>query len=161
MANKENQQQQKQAKPGVTFPTLPKSMEKRVSMKWLTLESLRKVIARLETQGGSAEVMLLTAFGRIHGKLGEIKPSYAESFWEEGEELVPDVASMVTHVRSDLLRKFEEEEKELQLVDGGPILSLTDVMMVDAQGKSTSIPQLTLFADQVIGFSLMGVPRVH
>ncbi|HEU4963435.1 MAG TPA: hypothetical protein VFV52_06170 [Bacilli bacterium] len=157
----EQGQQQQEKKPGVTPPTLPKAMEKRVSMKWLTLESLRKVIARLEAQGGSAEVLFLTAWGQVHGKFGEIRPSYAESFSQDGGDLIPDVSSMVTHLRSELLRKFEEEEQELQLVDSGPILSLTDVTLVGGGGEPTRLPQLTLFADQVIGFSLPGLPKMH
>jgi hypothetical protein len=146
---------------GTKMPALPKAMEKRVSMKWLTLEALSNVMARLETTGLTTRVVLLTAGGTIEGHLSELKLSYAESFAQEGDALRPDVSSMVTHVRAELLRMYEQEEKELELVDNAPILSLTDVVVTNGQGMRETFGQLTLFADQVIGFSLADVPKMH
>jgi len=161
MPNQEQQKNQQQGKGSkVPFPVLPKSMEKRVSMKWLTLSALENVALRLEAQGGGPRVVLLTSFGRVEGRFDVIRSSYADSFRPHGEGLEPDIASMVTHVRSELLMLFEQDEKELQIVDVAPILSLVDVE-VEQGGVRTSMPQLTLFADQVVGFSLAHVPTVH
>lgn len=142
-------------------PLLPKAMEKRVSMKWLTLEALTNVMARLEATGLTTRVVLLTAGGTIVGNLSDLKNSYAESFVQEGKSLRPDVSSMVTHVRAELLRTYEREENELELVDNAPILSLTDVEVTNGQGMRETFGQLTLFADQVIGFSLADVPKMQ
>lgn len=143
-----------------SMPALPKALEKRVSLKWLTMEALSKVATRYGSESQPARVVLLTAWGKIEGRLEEIKPSYAESFTKQGETLTPDVASMVTHMRTELLALYEKEEQKLELIDAAPILSLTDVTL--GQGtEQVQLSQLTVFADQVIGFSLVSVPQVH
>lgn len=160
MAN-EQKQQDKKKEANASFPTVPKAMEHRLSMKWLTLEALSKLIKRFEIEGAKPRVVLLTAFGKLEGTLCEIQPSYAESYSEEENgALRPDVASMVTHIRSDLLTVLEQEEKNLQLLDTAPILSLRDVIL-QGTGQEQHLPQLTLFADQVIGFSLTSIPKLH
>lgn len=160
MAN-EQQEQDKKKGAAAAFPTVPKAMEHRLSMKWLTLEALAKLIKRFEIEGAKPRVVLLTAFGKLEGTLCEIQPSYAESYAEEANgALRPDVASMVTHLRSDLLTILEQEEKNLQLLDTAPILSLREVTL-QAGGQEQTLPQLTLFADQVIGFSLTTLPKLH
>ncbi|MBL0387647.1 hypothetical protein JJB07_13485 [Tumebacillus sp. ITR2] len=142
--------------------TLPKAMEKRISLKWLTLQALDNAVARLQAQGGQPRVTILTAYGRIAGELQEIQSSYAESFHEaENGRLTPDVSSMVTHLRSEMLRTLEEQEKQLEIIDTAPILSLKNVVLTQGGQESVSMPQLTLFADQVIGFTLEEVPTVH
>ncbi|ASS75080.1 hypothetical protein CIG75_08880 [Tumebacillus algifaecis] len=161
MANEQNDQQDKEQEAQPAFPTIPMAMEHRLSMKWLTMEALSKLIKRFGIDGTMPRVVLLTAFGKLEGTLCEIKPTYAESYSEEETgELRPDVASMVTHVRSDLLALMEQEEQGLQLVDTAPILSLRDVALYN-HGQKQHLPQLTLFADQVIGFSLTELPRLH
>ncbi|MGZ4121711.1 MAG: hypothetical protein ACXVOI_00685 [Tumebacillaceae bacterium] len=167
MPDQQQEQQQsgsaggKQQGQASKMPALPKAMEKRLSMKWLTLEALSNVMARLEANGTKSRVVLLTAGGQVEGTLCELKDSYAESFTTEGDHLRPDVASMVTHVRTELLRTYEQEEQDLKLVDHAPILSLTDVVVTNGTGMRQSLLQLTLFADQVIGFSLSEVPRLQ
>lgn len=181
MANDTNNQQQqgksdKQQVP--PFPTLPKAMEHRISMKWLTMEALAKVNKLLELKGPEPRVMILTSWGQIEGKMKPIQPSYAESYREENGYLVPDIASMVTHVRGDLLGLYEQEDSQgqgsqqeqqqqnggsssgLQIVDSAPIISLTDVVLTSGQ-TVTNVPQLTLFADQIIGFTLTQEPHIH
>jgi len=142
------------------MPALPKALEKRVSLKWLTMEALSKLAARYGDGQQPSRVVLLTAWGKIEGRLQEIKSSYAESFNEQGENLAPDVASMVTHMRTELLALYEKEEQKLELVDSAPILSLTDVTL-GSGAEQVQLPQLTVYADQVIGFSLVSVPQVH
>ncbi|MFD2168826.1 hypothetical protein [Tumebacillus lipolyticus] len=139
-------------------PTIPNAMRGRVSMKWLTLAALAKLIKRFELEGSEPRVMLLTAGGQLEGTLCEIRPSYAESYRKQANgDLSPDVASMVTHMRSDLLALWEQEEQSLQLIDSAPILSLRDVV-VYSYDREQQLSQLTLFADQVIGFSLTALP---
>ncbi|TCP59507.1 hypothetical protein EV586_101727 [Tumebacillus sp. BK434] len=160
MANEQNEQDQKKGA-AAAFPTVPKAMQHRLSMKWLTLEALSKLIKRFEIQGAKPRVVLLTAFGKLEGTLSEIQPSYAQSYSKEANgALRPDVASMVTHLRSDLLTLLEQEEQDLQLLDTAPILSLRDVTL-QGGGQEQTLPQLTLFADQVIGFSLTSIPKLH
>lgn len=129
-------------------------------MKWLTMQALSDVIERLKAHQEEPRVVLLTAWGQIEGNLSEIQPSYAEAFREANGHLDPDLASMVTHIRSDMLKRFEKEEKELQLVDNAPILSLTNVVLIQ-DGTERNLPQLTLFADQIIGFTLSPLPQLH
>ncbi|MGB8954192.1 MAG: hypothetical protein WCC10_02380 [Tumebacillaceae bacterium] len=161
MPNQQSEQGKQGQSGGAKFPTtLPKAMEKRLSMKWLTMQALSDVIERLNAHQEEPRVVLLTAWGQIEGYLREIQPSYAEAFREADGHLDPDLASMVTHVRSDMLKRFEKEEKELQLVDNAPILSLTNVVLIQA-GSERTLPQLTLFADQVIGFTLSSLPQLH
>jgi hypothetical protein len=153
--------QEAQPREGATqIPPLPKTLEKRVSLKWITLEALSKLAARYQNGDQPSRVMLLTAWGKIEGRLEEIKPSSAESFHQADDRLLPDIASMVTHMRTELLTLYEQEEEQLNVVDAAPILSLTDVTLREG-AKQTRLPQLTVFADQVIGFSLASVPQVH
>lgn len=157
----QNDKKQKNKPPS----TLPKAMEKRLSLKWLTMQALEASIARLKTQGGQSRVTILTAFGQIEGELQDIRASYAESFVEAGNgQLKPDLSSMVTHLRSEILRRYEEQEQQIEIVDTAPILSLKNVVLHaggTGQNQGMNIPQLTLFADQVIGFALTEVPTLH
>jgi hypothetical protein len=157
MADQQEKKQKQRSE--VKFPAVPKSMEKRVSMKWLTLQALQHVQKRLQS---GPRVVLLTAWGQVEGDLCEIEASYAESFTRgaDRESLRPDVASMVTHLRSEILAMFEQEEQELHLVDAAPILSLRDVVLKSGSVESR-LPQMTLFADQVIGFAPSHVPELH
>jgi len=157
----ENASNSKKKGQQTSFPVIPKAMEKRVSLKWLTLQALENVVLRLQAQGGSPRVILLTSWGQVEGELAGISSSYAESFFRLDEDsLLPDVASMVTHVRSEMLALFEQEEKKLEIVDTAPILSLVDVTL-HGSGTPAKMPQLTLFADQVIGFALAETPQMH
>ncbi|PWK14423.1 hypothetical protein [Tumebacillus permanentifrigoris] len=165
MSNQQQDEQSQDKKKQKKKPpsTLPKAMEKRLSLKWLTMQALEASIARLQAQGGQPRVTILTAFGQIEGELQDIRASYAESFVEEANgQYKPDLASMVTHLRSELLRTYEEQEKQIEIVDTAPILSLRDVVLQSSGSDlSTKLPQLTLFADQVIGFALSDVPTVQ
>jgi hypothetical protein len=158
----QNQDQQSGQEGGKAQLTpLPKALQKRVSMKWVTIEALGKLVNRFRTEGTAPKVVFLTAWGQIEGRLNDIQPSYAESFEESFDHrYTPDIASMVTHMRTELLRTYEEEEKSLELADVAPILSLSDVVLKNAAGE-TSLQQFTLFADQVIGFTLTQVPELH
>jgi len=197
MANDMNHQQQQQQGKNKQptpppFPKVPKAMESRVSMKWLTMEALSKVNKTLEVKGPEPRVLILTSWGQIEGKMNPIQPSMAESYRRENDYLIPDIASMVTHVRADLLELYEQEQSQgqggqqaqgqsqgqgqkqqqqsqqqsggsssgLQIVDSAPIISLTDVVLTSGQ-TVTNLPQLTLFADQIIGFTLALEPHIH
>lgn len=166
MPNRQSQDEQSQDKSKTNKPsTLPQAMEKRLSLKWLTLQALDVAIQRLKAQGAQPRVTILTAFGEIEGELQEIRSSYAESFIEDEEkgQLEPDIASMVTHLRSELLRTYEQAEPQIDIVDTAPILSLRNVVLRGpaSRRRAEHLPQLTLFADQVIGFALTDVPVMH
>jgi transcription initiation factor TFIID subunit TAF12 len=194
MPNKQKEQQP----PKGTFPTLPKVMEHRLSMKWLTMEALSKVNRLQSPTGTESRVMLLTPWGQVEGKMEPIASSYADSYRDQNGQLTPDYASMVAHIRTDLLSLIEQEDSQsqdqdqqkqaqggqqsqsqgqqqqkqsqqdsggqgggkLELVDAAPLISLTDVVLRSGQNE-TRLPQLTLFADQIIGFTLLGTPQVH
>ncbi|KEO84376.1 hypothetical protein [Tumebacillus flagellatus] len=162
MSNQQQEQSQDESKTKKPPSTLPKAMEKRVSLKWVTMQALDAAVSRMKAQGGQARVTVLTAYGRITGELQEIQSSYAESFEkQENGTYRPDLASMVTHLRSEMLRRFEEEEKQLEIVDTAPILSLKDVEVAQVGQSPLRLPQLTLFADQVIGFTVEELPTLH
>lgn len=134
-------------------PPLPKSYDHRASMKWITIESLR---IALERTAGTAmnRVSFLTPVGLVEGELTDIAPSYAESFeLADGERFAPDVTSMVANLRIDMLRMMEQQENQLELVDAAPLIGLKNVKIHSA-GQLIEMSELTLFADQITGFSV-------
>lgn len=145
---------QKEKPSVVEIAPLPKSYQHRASMKWITIESARVIMERLQHQTDQ-RIMLLTPVGLVEGELTDIAPSYSESFDEEfGEELVPDITSMVANVRIDLLRMIEKNEDDLQLIDSAPLVGLKNVK-VHSANQSYELPEITLFADQIAGFTVM------
>lgn len=156
MADKHSEQQtnkpEGKAKAKNSIIPLPKSYEHRASMKWITIESLRYTMDRISTKTG--RIILTTAAGIVEGELTEIAPSYAESFNEEfGNELVPNITSMVANIRIDLLRMMEEQEDQLELIDAAPLVGLKNVT-VRTYGHVFELPEFTLFADQIVGFAI-------
>lgn len=133
--------------------SLPKSYEHRPSMKWMTIESLRVVLERLDN-GTMGRVLFLTPVGVVEGELTEIAPSYSESFESAGEDsFLPELTSMVANLRIDLLRLAEQSDQQLELVDTAPLIGLKRVT-IRTSGQIIELPELTLFADQISGFAI-------
>jgi hypothetical protein len=133
--------------------SLPKCYEHRASMKWMTIESLRVVLERLDNRT-MGRVLFLTSIGVVEGELTEIAPSYSESFELEGEDsFVPELTSMVANLRIDLLRLAEQSDQQLELVDTAPLIGLKRVT-IRTSGQIIELPELTLFADQISGFAI-------
>ncbi|GAX91828.1 hypothetical protein [Effusibacillus lacus] len=137
----------------IELPSLPKSYGHRASMKWITIESVRVVMERSKTLENK-RIVLLTPAGLVEGELTDIAPSYAESFNSElGEELTPNITSMVANVRIDLLRMIEKQEDKLELIDSAPLVGLKNVV-VRTTDHTFKLPEITLFADQIAGFTV-------
>ncbi|MFC4767321.1 hypothetical protein [Effusibacillus consociatus] len=146
-----DREKEKHSKPD--FSPLPKSYEHRASMKWITIESVRVVLERLKEQTDQ-RIVLLTPVGFVEGELTDIAPSYSESFkMEFGEDLTPDITSMVANLRIDLLRMIEKHEDKLEIIDSAPLIGLKNVT-VRSSGQIYQLPEITIFADQVAGFAV-------
>jgi hypothetical protein len=138
----------------IKLAPLPESFGHRASMKWITIESVRVIMERLKDQT-NRRIMLLTPVGLIEGELTDIAPSYSESFDAEfGEELAPNVTSMVANVRIDLLKMMEKQEDDLELIDAAPLIGLRNVT-VRSSAQTFQLPEITLFADQIAGFTVL------
>lgn len=141
----------KQDQAGAT--PLPESYRHRASMKWVTIESARIVMERLK-DSVSRTIVLMTPAGVVEGELTDIEPSYSESFDPgAGGEPVPNITSMVANVRTDLLRLIEKEESRVELIDHAPLVGLKNVTLRTAN-QVYRLPEMTLFADQITGFSV-------
>ncbi|MCF8563695.1 hypothetical protein LLE49_02935 [Alicyclobacillus tolerans] len=132
------------------WPELPSAWQHRVSLKWLTLESLRIVHQRLETQGKALNVALLTTSGLVHGDLAQIADTYEESL---NSPTHADIASAVVHLRTDLWRTYEKQDPELQPTDSGAIVHLRNAT-VHIGSETVHFAELALFASDIIGFTL-------
>ncbi|BCJ85777.1 hypothetical protein [Effusibacillus dendaii] len=140
--------------PAFSLTPLPKSYDHRASMKWITIESLRVVLERLNAHT-EQKAVFLTSIGLIEGELVDIAASFAESFDEETDtrQSVPQVTSMVANVRVELLRVVEKDEKELRLTDSAPLIGLRNAT-IHLPDRAVHLPEVTLFADQVVGFAV-------
>ena len=124
-------------------------------MKWSTLEALRILQDRLTSQGTTVRVLLMIPMGLVEGELADLTDTYEDSVAgdEVSEVSTVDVASATAHLRTELLRMYNERDPELQPTDTGALIRLTDVVLRD-HGRRVRLPQLTLFATDVAGFAV-------
>jgi hypothetical protein len=144
--------QSSQADKEQPWPNLPDPLQHRMSMKWTTLESLRILQERLNNQGVSSTVLLLTPAGPVCGQLTDISDSYEENMGcHDAGEL--DVASASVHLRTNLWRMYAKQDPSLQAVDCGAIIHLENVSMRFGN-RRVHLPHMALFASEILGFSL-------
>lgn len=149
--------QESQAK----HPQVPASSQNRISMKWLTVEALRVAIERAnQIQPGHRAVFLIPQ-GTVEGDISEIRSSTAESYIEgSNDSFTADIASLTANIRTELLRLTEETEEDLQVIDSGAMIVLSNVKLMTHQGTQ-QLSQMTIFADQIIGFTTTEPTSTH
>lgn len=133
------------------WPELPAAFQHRMSIRWLTFESLRILMQRRAAQGVSATVLLLTAMGPVQGELSDLQSTYEASVDPNMPQL--DTASATAHLRMKLWTLYAKVDDELEPSDGAPLLRLRNAV-VGFGAQSIKMPELALFASDVIGFGL-------
>jgi len=134
------------------WPDLPKAFQHSMSMRWLTLESLRILQNRLHARHESTRVWLLTGAGTLEGLLCEITNDYESSVAEDNLSDI-DVASATVHIRTDMWNMYSNEDKELTTIDTAAVLHLSHVK-VRTNNHFVSMKHLAVFAGDVIAFGL-------
>lgn len=135
------------------WPELPKPLQNRMSVKWTTMESLRVLQNRLYAQGDTRSVLLLTACGAIQGKLSDISDNYEVSLATDGSSDT-DLISATVHLRNDLWHMYAKKDPELQAIDSGALIHLTDVTY-RVGNRRLHAAHMGVFASEVIGFTLL------
>lgn len=133
------------------WPELPAAFQHRMSVRWLTLESLRILMQRRAAQGVPATVLLLTAIGPVQGELSDLQATYEASVDPKMPQLDP--ASATAHLRMELWNLYAKADDELEPSDVAPILRLRNAV-VGFGGQSIRMSELALFASDVIGFGV-------
>ena len=112
----------------------PKGMENRISLKKMTFNILEDSLMAFKeiSESNNSKVILLTALGIIKGRLS------------------PFVEGI------DFIKQSEEDHPNVELVDNGAFISLHEVELISASNpnKTINLPQMIIFVDQIIGFSL-------
>lgn len=132
------------------WPTLPTQLAHRVSMKWMTMESLRLLLERQAQDGKPERVILLTASGTIEGQLTDIANTYEESVDPSNSEV--DVASATAHMRTDLWRLFANRDEELEPTDAAPLVRVKNAV-IHTSSETIHTAELAVFANEVTGFT--------
>jgi hypothetical protein len=131
---------------------VPESIAHRASMKWMSLEALRVLVDRLSARSLPAKVILLTTQGWIQGTLCDIEQHYDKAIDANRAEDI-DIASASVHIRSEMLEVYAKQDPNLHPIDNGAIVRLMNVTMKSG-GRRLRLPNMALFASDVIGFSL-------
>lgn len=132
------------------WPTLPSELAHRISMRWLTLESLRVLLERQSHGVGPERVLLFTGAGVVEGELTDIADTYEESV--DSANLQVDVASATAHMRTDLWHVLADKDGELEPVDTAPIVRLQNAV-IHTSNSTIHTKELAVFANEVIGFT--------
>ncbi|MCL6442831.1 MAG: hypothetical protein K6T83_05125 [Alicyclobacillus sp.] len=135
------------------WPELPTAFQHRLAMKWVTLESLRILSERCKTRGMTALILLITAHGPIQGSLSDFAPSYEDAIKDQNVSEI-DVASATVHLRTDLWKTYEARDAAVAPVDSAAIIHVANAVL-RIGGRRLQIPHLALFADDVLGFTLL------
>ncbi|GMA52483.1 hypothetical protein GCM10025857_38400 [Alicyclobacillus contaminans] len=141
-----------------TWRGLPKPLQHRLSMKWSTVESLRILEQRCRAQHGTTYAVLLTNAGLIQGELADIADTYEENLDVDVVEDL-DVASAVSHLRTELWSLYAERDDQLTPSDTGAVVHLVNAEMKSGS-RTCRFRHLALFADQVVAFTLTSHPLV-
>ena len=132
---------------------------KRISLKSMTINQLSVLTEQFKEldDKNDFQVLLLTPFGFIKGDLHEIasEEELIQKNPDQENQFSVDLSALIT-LRSNHIRKLEEEVSELKIVDNGAALNLKNVEVYKdlSQGPIMNTNQLIVFADQVISFSL-------
>jgi hypothetical protein len=137
------------------WTNLPAAWQNKVSMRWLTLEALRVLQQRVANQS-PVRVLLWTTAGCVEGELADIVEHYDESRSTD-DPGDTDVASAVVHLRYDLWNLYAEKNPELQAVDSAALIHVRNAT-VRIGARRLRIPHMAVFAQDVVGFTLTGLP---
>jgi len=99
------------------------------------------------------ELMLVTAAGQISGSYCELYCSDDLACPCNDQEF--DI-SKVDELANKVLIDAENELVNIKLVDNAEFIKLTNAKIVQA-GQTTIVEQLNIYADQIIGFSLVEI----
>jgi hypothetical protein len=130
--------------------SLPRTIERRYSLKAATIRVLG-VMAEAVSKTRPCQVLLLTSLGIISGTISPMATT-KDQFTTNIEGTVDQ--SYVYQLRNDHLKKFEEEQAKVEIVDNDSAINLVDATLVSGQNTHT-FKQLLIFSDQIIGFSLL------
>lgn len=142
--------------------SIPNSLKETYSCKGCTLITLESIKQTLNTDHGvNSQVLLLTSYGFIKCDIdfetsskSPIKESNIEN--KGGLDL-----TCISNFRNILINNLEEETPGIQSKDNGAILNLKNVTIFSSGLSSTlahptvTIDEFVIFADQIIGFSLI------
>lgn len=108
-------------------------------MKQLSLKQLN--LNLLSTMANSLDgyVFLLTNFGHVMGRL-----------YYAGDQLDDTLAGMITKAKEEILNNIQEE---IEFIGDGSLICIKDAIITYTTGQTLSFDEMTLHADQIVGFS--------
>jgi len=139
------------------------STPNRISLKKLTLSILGNLQDSLDKNTFPMNVVILTAAGTFKGKLVEFNLEQEEESFVKEAGTSPEGKvfridqTIVFQQRKKIVDKYAEENGEPDIIDNGSVIRLIDAELLPLVNPNTHVnfPELILFVDQIIGFSLV------
>lgn len=139
------------------WPDLPSALQHDISMRWLTLESLRILQERLSARHDNIRVRLLTSAGIVEGMISDISENYEYAMGQGLSDV--DVASATVHIRTDLWNMYGSRDKHLKPNDSAAVLHMTHVT-IQAHGQVFNMDEFAIFVGEIAGFGLISPTNV-
>ena len=137
----------------------PKCLQNYYSLKKVTLNvlaSIQDTVNKFEESTTTARVVILTGNGTYKGTIITELATKDDYLVPEGSGHTIDMTIISEH-RNQILLNTEAEGLDVSFVDNGAFIYLKDVESIPLSTNENSIkfPYLMIFADQIVGFSLM------
>ncbi|KXS37990.1 MAG: hypothetical protein AWU54_2252 [Candidatus Frackibacter sp. T328-2] len=150
-----------------------KSLKNKVSPKTITLDALKSLIdifngneetlpseleeSFLDEEGeaiNNFKAILLTPVAQIEGDIVNINPKFTVES-ENNNKLSIDLSG-VLQLRNSRIKALEEQNGDLKFMDSGAFISVKNAKLSPLSNPDVThnYPQLILFADQIIGFTI-------
>lgn len=142
------------------------SFKNKVSLKQAYLKDLKNFVEALNnamketnnTENNYFKCIFLTSLGTIEADISN-KAKSKDDFYKQtnGKEFSINLSTIFWGL-DEALAKLEKELKEpLELVDSTYALYLTNAKLTYPNGTIVDMPQMVLFSDQIIGFTINNI----
>lgn len=146
--------------------TIPNSMKERYSSKYISIFALDTIKKALESTNNDCQVLLLTSYGFIKCDL-DFNPSSDNPLRKNSDSSNGYSLDLtcISKLRNDTITKLEKESPNIKPVDSGALVYLKNATIYSnglsssSANQSVTINEFVVFADQIIGFSL--IPRTE
>lgn len=144
---------------------IPKCFNNRLSLKSATFQSLEALIYTINDAKNvgqnNVKVLILTSLGQIKADLAPFCTDKDKSFIKKNDdnphEAGLDISYIMTIRNNHIIDLEKDSDEEFKIVDSSPVVYLKNVELTSLSAPQTALKyeQLILFADQIIGFSII------
>lgn len=141
---------------------IPKCFKGKVSLKKQIIDTLQAYIDTINSneiegcQDNNLRCILLTSMGIIEADIRESIKTVNSMFSEISETELSFNPSYIPVNALNTFAEFENDtNKEFECIDNPATIYLENVKLTTNQGATSDLPHLIVFADQIIGFTIV------